>query len=109
MEPKDTANCVEVYNRLADGIARPLHWIHLPVPIGRDDEAYFAPLVGLKRRPETALYLGVIHLSDGVDGTRRRIAMAERFVTDFGIAPECGFGRRPPETIPDLLQLHAAI
>ena len=109
MEPKDTANCVEVHNRVADKIARPVHWIHLPVPIERDDEAYFAPLARLERRPETALYLGLIHLQDGVEGTRRRIAMAERFVADFGIATECGFGRRSPETIPELLKLHAAI
>jgi hypothetical protein len=109
MEPTDTANCVEVHNRVAEKIMRPLNWIHLPVPIDRDDEAYFAPLTKLKRRPETELYLGLIHLQDGVGGTQRRIATAERFVVDFGIATECGFGRRPPEMIPDLLKLHAAI
>jgi hypothetical protein len=109
MEPKDTANCVEVHNRVVDRITRPLNFIHLPVPIERDDDAYFAPLGELKRRPETELYLGLIHQRDGVDGTRRRIATAQRFVTDFGIATECGFGRRPPETIPGLLKLHAAI
>jgi hypothetical protein len=109
MEPKDTAVCVEVHNRLAGRIARPLDYIHLPVPVDRDDEAYFAPLAGLKRHPRTALYLGLIHDKDGVEGTRRRIATAERFVTDFGIATECGFGRRPPETIPDLLKLHAKL
>jgi methionine synthase II (cobalamin-independent) len=109
MEPKDTANCVEAYNRVVDRIGRPLQWIHLPVPIERDDEAYFAPLAALKRRPETELYLGLIHLQDGEAGARRRIAAAEKFVADFGIATECGFGRRPPETIPDLLKLHAAL
>lgn len=109
MEPKDTANCVEVHNRIADRITRPLHWMHLPVPIDRDDDAYFAPLAGLKRRPETELYLGLIHDKDGIDGTRRRIAAAARYAGDFGIATECGFGRRPPETIPDLLKLHAAL
>jgi hypothetical protein len=109
MEPKDTANCVEVHNRVVEAIARPLHWVHLPVPIERDDQAYFAPLAGLKLRPETALYLGLIHLQDGADGARRRMAAAEHYVGDFGIATECGFGRRPPETIPDLLRLHAAI
>jgi hypothetical protein len=25
--------------------------------------------------------------------------------SDFGISTECGFGRRPPETIPELLKL----
>jgi hypothetical protein len=28
---------------------------------------------------------------------------------DFGIATECGFGRRPPETVPELLALHRAV
>jgi hypothetical protein len=109
MEPKDTANCVAVHNRVAAASARPLDFIHLPVPIDRDDAAYFAPLAGLKLHPRTRLYLGLIHLQDGVEGTRRRIAVAERFVKDFGIATECGFGRRPPETIPELLKLHAAV
>jgi hypothetical protein len=108
MEPKDTAVCVEVHNRVAARLGRPIDYMHLPVPIDRDDAAYFAPLAGLKRQPGEALYLGLIHLQDGVEGARRRIAAAERFVTDFGIATECGLGRRPPETIPDLLRLHAA-
>jgi hypothetical protein len=30
-------------------------------------------------------------------------------VTDFSIATECGFGRRRPETIPELLRIHAAV
>jgi hypothetical protein len=109
-EPESTANCVEVHNRIAARIARPLHFIHLPVPIERDDGAYFAPLAARKRRPETALYFGLIHSQDGVEGARRRIAAARRFAgDDFGLATECGFGRRPPATISDLLKLHAAV
>ena len=33
----------------------------------------------------------------------------ERAVAAFGVATECGLGRRPPETIHDLLRLHAQI
>jgi hypothetical protein len=108
-EPADTAVCVEVHNRVVGRAARRLDYIHLPVPIARNDDAYFAPLTGLKRSPQTALYLGLVHDQDGVGGTRGRIAAAEKFVADFGIATECGFGRRPPATIPDLLKLHALI
>jgi hypothetical protein len=43
-----------------------------------------------------------------VGGTRRRLATAEKYVKNFAIATECGFGRRPPETIPELLRIHAA-
>ncbi len=34
---------------------------------------------------------------------------AARFVSDFGIATECGLGRRSVETIVPLLELHAKI
>jgi len=41
--------------------------------------------------------------------TRRRIAVAAKYASDFGIAAECGFGRRPPETIPNLLRVHSEV
>lgn len=109
MEPKDTGNCVAVYNGVAAKVKRPIHWVHMPVPIDRSDDAYFAPLKDIRLRPETRLYLGLIHDADGVDGTRRRIATAAKYATGFGIATECGFGRRPPDTIPNLLKVHAEI
>jgi hypothetical protein len=80
----------------------------MPVPRDRDDAAYYQPLADLHLRPETKLYLGLIHLTDGLEGTRRRMAIAAKFTNDFGVATECGFGRRPPQTIADLLKLHAA-
>jgi hypothetical protein len=106
-EPESTANMVEVHNRLAEKLARPLGYLHMPVPVDRSDDAYFRPLRSLKLRPETKLFLGLVHDTDGAAGTRKRIAVAEKFVRDFGIAAECGFGRRPPETIPNLLRVHA--
>ena len=108
-EPESTANMVEVHNRLIEELDRPLAYIHMPVPVGRNDEAYFAPLLGLKLRRETKLFLGLVHDSDGVEGTRTRIAAAARYASDFGIAAECGFGRRPPETIPHLLRVHSEV
>ena len=81
----------------------------MPVPKERDDDAYFAPLAGLALKPGCELYLGLLHRTGGIDGTRRRIAAAEKAVSDFGIATECGFGRRPAETIPALLRQHAEV
>jgi len=106
-EPADTSLLVKVANAISADSARPIQWIHMPVPKERDDSAFFAPLKNLKLRPETRLFLGLVHPGDGIEGTRRRMAMAARFVKDFGIATECGFGRRPPETVPDLLRIHA--
>jgi hypothetical protein len=64
----------------------------------------------LKLAVGTELYLGVIHAADGVEGTRRRIEVANRFVADFGIATECGIARaRKPELVGELLRLHAEL
>ena len=108
-EPESAANMVEVHNRLAAEVARPIDYLHMPVPVDRDDDAYFAPLAGLKLAPGTKLFLGLVHESDGVAGTRKRIGSAAKYARDFGIASECGFGRRPPETIPNLLRIHAEV
>jgi hypothetical protein len=96
-------------NRLAEAVRRPIDWIHVPVPIDRDDEVFYAPLDGLAIAPETEFYLGLIHFDDGVDGAARRIAAARRALPEFGVATECGFGRRPPETVLELLDLHARV
>jgi methionine synthase II (cobalamin-independent) len=109
VEPKHTGPAVELANRLVTMINRPITWVHLPVPRGRADRDYFAPLAGLKLEPGTELYLGLVHFTDGLDGAKRRIAAANSVTSDFGIATECGMGRRKPETIRDLLRLHREI
>jgi len=42
-----------------------------------------------------------------VPGTRTRLATAKRFASNFSIATECGFGRRDPATLNELLRIHA--
>lgn len=108
-QPADAARLVEVANMLSTVVARPLNWVHLPVPRNRDDDAYFAPLRDLRLRPETELYLGLVHYTDGVEGTRRRIATAQKVVSAFGVAMECGWGRRQTATIPELLRIHREV
>jgi SAM-dependent methyltransferase len=108
-EPADAGKLVEVANALAASLGRPLNWIHLPVPRERFDEPYYAPLRELRLRPETELYLGLVHHTGGVDGTLRRMEVARSFISGFGVATECGWGRRPPSTIPELLRIHGAL
>ena len=105
-EPADAGKLVEVANALAASLGRPLNWIHMPVPRDRIDEAYYAPLAELRLRPETELHLGLVHHTDGAEGTARRMEVAGRFASGFGIATECGWGRRAPASIPDLLRIH---
>lgn len=93
IEPVDAAKMVELANLIETSVQRPVSWVHLPVPIGRTDDAFYEPLRGLALGPDTELYLGLVHAADGVEGTRRRMAVARKHVTDFGIASECGISR----------------
>jgi hypothetical protein len=108
LEPRDAGKMVELANALAKTIKHELAFVHMPVPVGRVDDAYFAPLKDLALRPETELYLGVVHAADGAEGTKRRIAVAAKYVGDFGIATECGIARaRTPDLVNTLLRIHA--
>ena len=109
VEPQSSRWLVEFANRLSAKIERPIQAIHMPVPRNRDDDAYFEPLSDLKLQPGTRLVLGLVHYTDGVEGTRRRIRAAEKYARDFMIATECGLGRREPNTIPRLLEIHAEV
>jgi len=106
LEPRSLALCVDMANSAAELIERRLDWVHMPVPIERTDDAYFAPLANLKLQPDTQLYLGLLHKEDGIEGARKRIERAASYVEDFGVATECGMGREPSEAIPGLLALH---
>ncbi len=108
LEPRDMGAMVEVANAMMRAVPRPLQYMHMPVPIGRSDEAYFSPLTRLQFKGE--LYLGVVHAADGVEGTRKRMAVAARFAPAFGIACECGIARaRKPELVRRVLEIHAAV
>jgi hypothetical protein len=109
VEPTDMGDMVDVANRLCADAGRTIQLIHMPVPRDRSDDAYFVPLGRLQLKPETELSLGLVHYTDGVAGTRKRLAAAERHANRFSIATECGFGRRKPETIPELLRIHAEV
>lgn len=107
IEPASIRWLVEFSNRLTEKTRRAIQLIHMPVPRGRLDDAYYEALRDLKLRPDTTLALGLVHYTDGVEGTRARIAVAEKYRREFAIATECGFGRRDPATLPGLLRIHA--
>ncbi|WP_350351259.1 hypothetical protein ABS642_18320 [Microbacterium sp. A8/3-1] len=106
-EPTDAANLVRYANAVVAASARPLTWLHLPVPIARDDEGYFAPLASLV--PVSELYLGLVHREDGAEGATRRIAAAVPFAPEFGVATECGIGRAPAGSTEGILRTHAEV
>ncbi|MFD5215434.1 hypothetical protein [Microbacterium sp. NPDC058345] len=107
IEPADAGTLVRYANAVIAASGRELSWLHLPVPIARDDDAYFAPLATLA--PVAELYLGLVHREDGAEGARRRIAAASRSVSSFGVATECGIGRAPAGTTEGILATHAEV
>ena len=109
VQPTDAGMLAEVLAGLFARSPRPISWVHLPVPIERDDDAYFAPLTEVPWPGGTEVYLGLLHHEDGVEGALRRAATASRFVADYGVATECGFGRGPRERTASVLDLHAQV
>jgi len=108
VQPLDATKLVEMANLITRSVQRPIHWMHMPVPIDRTDDAYFAPLKELQLQPSTELYLGLVHAQDGVDGTAKRIAAAKRFVPKFGIGSECGISRgRDPNVAMNFIKTYA--
>jgi hypothetical protein len=114
-QPDDCRACVDIVNAVVSAVERRIDWVHIPVPIDRDDDAFFAPLDDLHLKDGTELYLGLVHFRDGADGARRRIETGLRHASTFGVATECGMGRRPPErggaedSLRQLLEIHAAV
>ena len=96
---------VEMTNAIAARVKRPIQFFHLPVPKGRTDDAYFGPLKKLKLRPETQLYLGLIH-HDDAKGDAARLAAARRHTRVDGVSTECGMARGDPARLPALLAAH---
>ncbi len=108
VEPSDARLMTQVANEVLGRVGRTVQRLHLPVPIERDDRAFFAPLADLSLPPETRLFLGLVHHEDGEEGGRRRIAAAKLFVSDFGVATECGTSRTPADPV-ELLRLQAQV
>ncbi len=108
VEPANLALSVRMANLAIARSQRRVDWVHMPVPISRSDDAYFAPLKDLASGA-TRIFLGLIHLHDGVDGALTRAQAARGYLPAFGVAAECGLGRRQPATLTELLALHRQI
>ena len=109
VQPKDSGYLVDMANELTKLVARPIQWIHMPVPKDRTDTAYFEPMKGLALQDDTELYLGLIHAGD-LQGAHERIGAARKVLSkDFGVGTPCGMGRTPPDQIGGILEIMAAI
>lgn len=99
--PDDLGRTVELANAAVSAAGRRVDWVHIP-SLNRTDEAFYAPLAQLDAKG-ARVYLGLIH---SMDSLQQRMAVARKFLPDFGLAAYCGFGRTPPEQMPQVLQDH---
>jgi len=99
--PPDLGRAVELINAAVAAAARPIAWVHIPT-LNRTDDAFYAPLARL-HTGDARIYLGMIH---SMASLRERLAVVRKFVPSFGLAAYCGFGRTPPEQLPQLLEDH---
>ena len=96
---QDNAVLVETANALSARISRPISYIQIPIIPEHDAPAHYAPFKTLKLHPETRLNLGLINLCDGVEGAKRRMALAKGAVAEFGVSFYCGLGMPPVDPL----------
>jgi hypothetical protein len=99
--PADLGRAVELINASVAAAGRPIAWVHIPT-LDQTDDAFYAPLARLQAG-DARIYLGMIH---SMPSLRQRLAVVRKFVPSFGLAAYCGFGRTPPEQLPQLLNDH---
>ena len=99
--PADLSATVDLANATIEASGRRVDWVHIPV-LPDVKGSFFAPLKNLK--PKGArVYLGVVH---NMAGFKERIALARKYLPEFGLAGYCGFGRVPPEQMNEVLDEH---
>ena len=100
-QPPDLGQVVKLANAFLQASGRRVDWIHIPL-LDTLDEAFFAPLKELEPRG-TRVYLGAIH---NMERFPQRLALARKYLPDFGLAAYCGFGRSPVSALPGIHDDH---
>ena len=103
--PRDAGILVEMLNGINTAVTRKIEFLHVPVPRDRTDDGYFHPLRDLDIDRDIEIYLGLIHHDDDA-GDAARIGTARKYLDEFGISTECGWGRTDPARVPGLLDSH---
>jgi hypothetical protein len=101
---RDASVLTELMNGITSRAKRRVNFFHIPAPREAGYQ-FFEPLSQWRRDKGTRLYIGLLQEGDTA-GNRARIAAAQIVVPDFGVAAECGFGRRDPSHVPAILASH---
>jgi hypothetical protein len=105
VDMKDLSLCVELANKAVAMSHRHLDFIHMPVDVTSAD-AFYAPLADLDVG-DTRIYLGLVHHhEESSDAFSARVATAKKYLSDFGVAAVCGYGRVNPDEAGDIFKMH---
>jgi hypothetical protein len=99
--PDDLGSAVDLANAFLEAAGRRVDWMHIPV-LPSEEDRFFQPL-GRLRAGRTRVFLGMVH---SMDKFKQRIAIARKYLGDFGVGAFCGFGRMPPTELPRVLAEH---
>jgi hypothetical protein len=107
-EASDMGALVRMANYAVANSGRTVDWLHLAGPryLRSEDRSFFRPLADLEPG-DARVFLGIVLPIDGEAGLRRRAATAARYITDFGVAMYCGFGRQPGQDGTETMRDHA--
>ena len=109
-EARDMGLLVRMANFAVAHSGRTVDWLHLAGPryLRSEDRSFFRPLTDLEPG-DARVFLGIVLPIDGVAGLRRRQATASRYLSDFGVAMYCGFGRQPGADGTETLREHGRV
>jgi hypothetical protein len=109
-EARDMGLLVRMANFAVANSGRTVDWVHLAGPryLRSEDRSFFRPLIDLEAG-DARVFLGIVLPIDGADGLHRRYATASRYISDFGVAMYCGFGRQPGQDGDETMREHARV
>ena len=109
-EARDMELIVRMANHAVHNSGRRIDWLHLAGPryLRSEDDRFFRPLADLDVG-DARVYLGIVLPLDGIPGLRRRHATAAKYLSDFGVAMYCGFGRQPGQDGLETMQEHRRV
>jgi hypothetical protein len=109
-EARDMGLLVRMANFAVANSGRQVDWLHLAGPryLRSEDRGFFRPLADLEPG-DARVFLGIVLPIDGIPGLRRRHATAARYLSDFGVAMYCGFGRQPGADGTETMREHAHV
>ncbi|MEM7126849.1 MAG: hypothetical protein AAF702_11015 [Chloroflexota bacterium] len=105
VKQRDMGVVVDFCNQIAANLTHSLDFAHMPVSVPDADADFFSPLKDLTISGEAQIYLGILH-PKVPGGDMARIQKAQQSLPSFGVATECGWGRKSTETVDKLLQVH---